>query len=187
MNIDAAQFAGDASKVYFIRKDVPQSTVVMGTPAPGFDPAVSADIAVLDHVIGGGDFTSRLMIEVRVKRGLAYATGSLVKNRRGAGIFAAYAQCSAAQTAETVRIMRQVCDDLRTSGPTADELAQARLALQRSYVFNFDTTSNVLGYGLGLISTACRRITGAGIMRRWAGLRPQQSRPGHRSFTAAEW
>ncbi|MDT9071170.1 insulinase family protein, partial [Escherichia coli] len=56
--------------------DVPQATISFGLPGvtredPDFIPAF-----VLNHILGGGGFSSRLYQEVREKRGLAYSVSS---------------------------------------------------------------------------------------------------------------
>ena len=64
--------------------DVPQSVIRFGTDGvawrdPGFIPAY-----VLNHILGGGAFTSRLFQEVREKRGLAYSVGTSLVSYRAA-------------------------------------------------------------------------------------------------------
>ena len=46
----------------------------------------------MNDILGGSDFNSRLMQEIRVKRGLAYAVQSVIRARKNTGVFLAYAQ-----------------------------------------------------------------------------------------------
>ena len=58
------------------RPDLTQSTIMFGHPGiKHVDPAWYA-VTVMNYVLGGSDFASRLMIEVRAKRGLTYGIGS---------------------------------------------------------------------------------------------------------------
>src|SRR5215212_3820320 len=82
--VPPTRIAGRGARVV-VDLDVPQSVIRFGLDGvswrdPDFIPAY-----VLNHVLGGGAFTSRLFQEVREKRGLAYSVGtSLVSYRSGA-------------------------------------------------------------------------------------------------------
>src|SRR4029077_3855068 len=56
-----------------IEKDYPLSTATFGLPSLRSDDPDFPALQVLNHIIGSGDFDSRLMEEIRVKRGLAYS------------------------------------------------------------------------------------------------------------------
>ncbi len=131
-------------KIYFYKKDIPQATVVMGTIAPN---VVSKDIynlAIMNYILGGGSFNSWLMKEIRVKRGLAYSTGSVIRSRLQTGIFLAYAQTNARSVATVIKIMNSNLKKMQTKGVTSEELAWAKNAIINSYVFNFDSTAALL-------------------------------------------
>ena len=75
-----------AARGIVVDLDVPQSVIRFGTHGvawrdPGFIPAY-----VLNHILGGGAFTSRLFQEVREKRGLAYSVGTSLVSYRAAAM-----------------------------------------------------------------------------------------------------
>ncbi|HNX60152.1 MAG TPA: pitrilysin family protein, partial [Spirochaetota bacterium] len=96
----------NAGKIYYIRRDIPQSTIVMLSPAPDMHDATADSLDVADQILGGGDFNSKLVQEIREKRGLAYGAGSIIRKRDRTGLFMAYAQCDNARAGEVVSLMR---------------------------------------------------------------------------------
>ena len=63
-----------------VEKDFPLATAIFGLPSLPVNHPDYAALKVLNHVIGSGDFDSRLMDEIRVKRGLAYAIQTRLEN-----------------------------------------------------------------------------------------------------------
>jgi zinc protease len=123
--------------------DVPQSVIRFGTRGlswrdPDFIPAY-----VLNHVLGGGAFTSRLFQEVREKRGLAYSVGtSLVSYRRTAMTWG-YTATKNERVVECLDVIASEMRRLSHEGPSDDELAKARDYLVGSYALGFDTSTKI--------------------------------------------
>jgi len=105
---------------------------------PDFMPAY-----VVNHILGGGSFTSRLYEEVREKRGLAYGVYSYLLTMRHAAIFMANTQTQAASTREALELIEAQIHRMVTDGPTADELVKAKAYLKGSYALNFDTSTKI--------------------------------------------
>jgi len=81
---------------------------------------------VAAFILGSGGFGSRLMEEVRVKRGLAYsAYGRLVTNRTHS-YFSGYLQTKIASGDEAKKVVKEVVDDFLSRGVTEEELESAR-------------------------------------------------------------
>jgi zinc protease len=128
-----------------VRKvDVPQASVVFGgTGIPRQDPDFIAGY-VVNHILGGGSFSSRLYEEVREKRGLAYSVySSMVWMRHAAAIIGGTAT-RADSTAEALALIEREIARMREHGPTADELASAKAFLKGSYALNFDTSGKIV-------------------------------------------
>jgi len=124
-----------------VQLNVPQSVVQMGGVGimrkdPDFLPAY-----VVNHILGGGSFTSRLYSEVREKRGLAYGVHSSLVNLRHSALFMASTQASADNTREALELIEAQTRRMVEEGPTDDELAKAKSYLKGSYPLNFDTSS----------------------------------------------
>jgi zinc protease len=122
---------------------VPQSVVQMGGVGiprkdPDFIPAY-----LVNHILGGGSFTSRLYTEVREKRGLAYGVHSSLLTMQHSALFIISTQASADRTAEAVNLIETEVRRMVEEGPTEDELAKAKDYLKGSYALNFDTSSKI--------------------------------------------
>ena len=125
--------------------DVPQASVVFGGAGiPRKDPDFIAAY-VVNHILGGGSFSSRLYNEVREKRGLAYSVHeSLVWLRHSAFVIGGTAT-RADRTADALGIIEDEIKRMREEGPSADELAKAKSFLKGSYALNFDTSTKIIG------------------------------------------
>ncbi|HLK91323.1 MAG TPA: pitrilysin family protein [Polyangia bacterium] len=139
------------------RPDLTQATVVLGHAGIRHaDPHWYA-VTLMNYVLGGSDFSSRLMTEVRAKRGLTYGIGSSF----GASLYEGAFRVSAATKNETVwdALLASVNEirRMQADGPTADELAKAKGYYAGSYPFALQTASGIAGalvgaeqHGLGI-------------------------------------
>ena len=123
--------------------DVPQSVIRFGVPGiswrdPDFIPAY-----VLNHVLGGGAFTSRLFQEVREKRGLAYGVGTSLASYRRTAITWGYTATKNERVLECLDVIASETRRLSQDGPTDDELAKAKDYLTGSYALGFDTSTKI--------------------------------------------
>lgn len=122
-----------------------QAHVLIGQP--GYKRSDSAFFALLvgDHILGGGSFTSRLMTEVREKRGLSYSVYSSFAPGLDAGAFTIGLQTRPDQAEEAIRVARQVLGDFVTHGPTQAELAAAKDNLIGGFPLRLDSNRKLLG------------------------------------------
>ncbi len=133
-----------AGKIYLIPRPIPQATIVVGALAPTvLDGGVYA-LNVMNYILGEGSFNSRLMREIRVKRGLSYAVQSVIKFRKETGVFMAFAQTKNAQAAVTLSLLRDTINGMAGDTVTDDELRWAKASIAQSYIFEFDTALNML-------------------------------------------
>lgn len=123
--------------------DVPQTALRYG--APGLlrtDPDYIA-AEIVNHVLGGSAFTSRLFLEVREKRGLAYGVSSALVSMRHAAIHVGVTATKNDRVAESLDVMRAEMRSLAKAGPTAAELQEAKDYLIGSFPLRFDTSSKI--------------------------------------------
>lgn len=139
-----------SQKVFFISRDIPQTTILFLAPGTDLHDKSLDALTVADQILGGGDFNSKLIREIREKRGLAYSAGSIIRSRDATGIFMAYAQCDTAKTGEVLSLMRSSVDEMRSGSIEKDDLDLAKLSLVRSYIFEFDSELSVLSKYLSL-------------------------------------
>jgi zinc protease len=98
---------------------------------------------IVNHILGGGSFSSRLYKEVREKRGLAYGVSdSLVWFRRAAVVIGGTAT-RGDRTADALKVIEHEIKRMAESGPTADEMAAAKDYIKGSYALSLDTSSKI--------------------------------------------
>jgi zinc protease len=125
--------------------DVPQSVVVVGGPGIARkDPDFMAAY-IVNHILGGGSFSSRLYREVREERGLAYSVYSSLLPLKHSALFMSATATRADRAADTLAVVEKEIRRMAAEGPTADELAKAKSYLLGSYALNFDTSSKIAG------------------------------------------
>jgi zinc protease len=123
--------------------DVPQSVVLIGGAGIARkDPDFMAAF-VLNHVLGGSAFSSRLYKEVREARGLAYSVYSAVFPLDYAALFVSGTATRADRASQTLEVMQAEIQKLAKSGPTEDELIKAKSFLAGSYALRFDTSTKI--------------------------------------------
>lgn len=123
--------------------DVPQASIVFGGIGlkrndPDFIPAF-----VLNHMLGGSAFSSRLFREVREKRGLAYSVYSQLAPLDHAGLLLGGTATKNDRAAESIELIRSEYLKLLTEGPSEDELADAKSYLIGSFALRFDSSAKV--------------------------------------------
>jgi zinc protease len=123
--------------------DVPQSVLMIGgTGVPMKDPEFMAAF-VLNHILGGSAFSSRLYKEVREARGLAYSVYSAISPLDHTALFVSSTATRADRTGQTLEVMQAEISKLAEFGPTEEELAKAKSYLEGSYSLRFDTSTKI--------------------------------------------
>lgn len=99
---------------------------------------------LMNHVLGGGTFSSRLFDEVREKRGLAYGVGSSLQTGEYADMLMIGTSTRADRAQETLGVIRDVVRGVAENGVTEDELAKAKTYLVGAYpINNLDSSTAV--------------------------------------------
>ena len=130
--------------------DSAQAHVLIGQPGfkradPDYFPLI-----VGNYILGGGGFVSRLTNEVREKRGLTYGVSSSFSPALNAGSFTIGLQTRPDQTAQAVKIARQVVSDFVAKGPTQAELQAAKDNLIGGFALRIDSNGKLLGNLAGI-------------------------------------
>jgi zinc protease len=134
-----------------IEMNVPQSVATFGLPAmPRKDPDFLTAF-VLNQLVGGGGFASRLMEEVREKRGLAYSVYSYLQPYKHTSFLTGGVATRSDAIGESLRVIRDELRKIAEEGPSKEELDSAKSYLIGSYALRFDTSSKIAGQLLGLM------------------------------------
>jgi zinc protease len=126
-----------------VELDVPQSVVLIGgVGIPRQDPDFLAAY-LLNHILGGGSMSSRLYMEVREKRGLAYSIYSTLVPLDSTALFMAATATRTEAAGQTLDLVLQEIHRIAENGPTADELAKAKSYQKGSFPLRFDTSTKI--------------------------------------------
>jgi zinc protease len=123
-----------------------QSHIQLAYPGVRRDDSDYFPLIVGNHVLGGGGFTSRLMEEIRQKRGLAYSVHSSFTPLKEEGPFEIALQTQKEQSEEALSITRKVLADFIAGGPTEKELIEAKKNIIGSFPLRIDSNKKILGY-----------------------------------------
>ncbi len=103
-------------------------------------------LLVGNYTLGGGGFVSRLMKEVREKRGFAYSIYSTFTPRVLEGPFEIGLQTRRDQAGAALEVVNAVLADFLAKGPTAKELTAAKKNLIASQALRIDSNAKLIGY-----------------------------------------
>ena len=98
-----------------------------------------------NQILGGGGFGSRLMEEVREKRGLSYGVYSGFSPMQARGPFMISLQTRADQSQATLELVRSVLRDYLAEGPTQAELDNAKRELSGSFPLSTASNADIVG------------------------------------------
>ena len=130
--------------------DAPQSTVVFGHAGPMQDDPDFMAAFVLNHILGGGGFSSILMEEVRERRGLAYGAYSYIASLDRAGLILGGTGTANARVAESLDVIREQWARVARDGVTAEQLDKAKRYLTGAYPLRFDSNGAIARILVGL-------------------------------------
>lgn len=133
-----------------IQFPTPQSFVIFGqTGIAQNDPDFFAAY-ILNHILGGGGFESRLMTEVREKRGLTYGIGTFLAGRDYANLLMGQVSSSNDTVAQAIEVIRDEWRRLAQNGVTPNELAAAKTYLTGAYPLRFDGNGPIANILVGM-------------------------------------
>jgi zinc protease len=138
---DADPPFGPTSEI--IEMDIPQSVAQFGHRgiARKDDDFIAA--YVLNYILGGGGFSSRLMEEVREKRGLAYSVHSNLFPYQHGAVFVGNVATKNEAVGQSLQVIEGELKRLAEQGPTADELDSAKSYLTGAYALRFESSSSI--------------------------------------------
>jgi zinc protease len=147
--VPPVEIAGLGQRV-IVDLDVPQANIRYGRPGIARrDPDYIA-ATVVNHILGGGSFTSRLWQEVREKRGLTYSVYSSLSTPQASPLLFGGTSTKNDRAAESLAVIAAEAEKLAAEGPTEDELEKAKKFLIGSYALRFDTSTKIAGHLLQL-------------------------------------
>jgi zinc protease len=130
--------------------ETPQSVAVFGQPGiERFDPDFFAAY-VLNHILGGGGFSSRLMTEVREKRGLTYGIYTWLADKDHADLVMGQFASANDRIAAAIEVVKDEWRRIHEEGVTEEELADAKTYLTGAYPLRFDGNGRIASILVGM-------------------------------------
>ncbi|MBS0245534.1 MAG: insulinase family protein [Proteobacteria bacterium] len=123
--------------------NVPQAVVTFGGEGVARNDKDFMAAYIVNHILGGGTFSSRLYKEVREKRGLAYGVSESLAWFDHTALIIGGTATRADRTAEALSIIEAETKKMAAEGPTADELTAAKDYLKGAYALSLDTSSKI--------------------------------------------
>lgn len=130
-------------ETHVIDLDVPQTVLRFAGPGLLWNDPDYIVANVLNHILGGSAFTSRLFQEVREKRGLAYGVSSSLLPLRESGLVIGGTATRNDRAAESMQVIREEMAKLAADGPSEHEVAEAKRYIIGSYPLRFDTSPKI--------------------------------------------
>lgn len=140
----------NAGEVVVVGKPIPQSVVALGQQGIRRDDPDYYAAYVVNYILGGGGFASRLVEEVREKRGLAYSVYSYLAPYDHGALVAGGTATQNARVGESLDLIRQEWARMAEAGPDAEELEAAKRYLTGSFPLRFSSSDNIAGMLVGM-------------------------------------
>jgi predicted Zn-dependent peptidase len=132
--------------VYYYEKEQPQVQVLVGHRSITRDDPNAIEAEIMNQILGGSGFTSRITNSVRTREGLAYTAGSFMQPRVDyPGIFASYFFTKTPTTALATRLVFDEFERIQTEPVTTDELETIQNNLIETFPRNFESKDAMLG------------------------------------------
>jgi len=123
-----------------------QSHILIGAPGVARNDADYFPLYVGNYILGGGGFVSRLMNEVREKRGMAYSVYSYFMAMQQPGAFQIGLQTKKDQVDEALLVVRQTLQSFIEQGVTEKELRAAKQNIIFGFPLRIESNSKILNY-----------------------------------------
>lgn len=141
---------GLAGGVTVVDYETPQSVALFGHKGLKRDDEDFFAAFILNHVLGAGGFESRLMTEVREKRGLTYGIRSFLVPKFHAEMMLGSVASSNDTIAEAIEVTRAEWARMANEGLSAEELAVAKTYLTGEYPLRFDGNAEIAKIMVGM-------------------------------------
>lgn len=137
-------------EVTVVVRDFPQSVVIFGLEGVAREDTDFIPAYVMNYILGGGSFSSRLTEEVREKRGLAYSIGTYLYPMDSAAMLLGQVGTKNERVGQTLSLIRKEMARMAEEGVTADQLDDAKTYLTGSYPLRFTSNSSIANQLLGI-------------------------------------
>jgi zinc protease len=136
----------EAAAVDTIQKPITQANIILGQRGVARDNPDYYALTVMNFLLGGGGFTSRLLDNIRTKGGLAYSVSSGFTVNKAAGSFQVVMQTKNASADDALQRACAELERIRQDPVTDEELTNAKLYLTGSFPMRLDSSAKIAGF-----------------------------------------
>ncbi|CAK0775152.1 zinc protease [Azospirillaceae bacterium] len=130
-------------RVSVVERPIPQSIVVFGQQGVKRNDPEWFPASIFNYVLGGGGLSSRLMREIREKRGLTYGIYSTLAPREHGALVMGSASTVNAKAGEALALLRQEWRRMADEGVTQEELADAKTYMTGAFPLQLNSTTAI--------------------------------------------
>lgn len=130
--------------VYYVYKDTPQANIALGHLGVRRINPDKYKLEVMNYVLGGGGFGSRLMRELRSNRGLTYGIYGGVNEGRDRGPFSIGSTLRAESIGESLSLIEDIIKSMQADLIKDDEMEEAKNYMINSFIFTFESKTSIL-------------------------------------------
>ena len=142
--------ASSKKETILINEETKQAYIYFGAPFNySYKEKDQYKAKIAEYLLGGAGFGSRLMEEIRVKRGLTYGAYSALRRTKSVSYLSGYLQTKLSTQDEAKDLVQKVVDDFVSKGITVDELKSAKEFLVNSEPLRTETLSQRIGRAYG--------------------------------------
>jgi len=137
--------AAAPGKTILVPRPIPQTVMILAHAGMDRSDPDWYAATILNYALGGGGFSSRLMDEVREKRGLTYGIGSSLQSFDHANLVTVSGSTVNDKAAEAISVTKQIWGDVAKNGITEAELRDAQTYLTGSFPLQFTNNGAIAG------------------------------------------
>ncbi|WP_026988456.1 M16 family metallopeptidase [Fodinicurvata fenggangensis] len=132
-----------AGGVAVVEREQPQSVVAFGQPGMARDDPDFFAAYIVNYILGGGSFASRLNEEIRQERGLVYSVSTGLNTMDHAAVLTGGLATQNARVAESLAVLRAEWQRLAEEGPTEEELANAKSYVTGAFARQLNSSDSI--------------------------------------------
>jgi len=129
-----------------VDKPITQANIILGQRGVARDNPDYYALQVMNYILGGGGFSSRLLDNIRTKAGLAYSVASFFTVNKAPGSFQMAMQTKNESTNDAIQRACSEIERIRQEPVSDDEVNDARLYLTGSFPLKLDSSAKITGF-----------------------------------------
>ena len=136
----------DTPGIYINRGSGTSTALSIGFRSPGYDANQRLATEMMVRILGGGGLQSRIVKEIRIKRGLAYTVGGFASFYRKRGTLGFTVVCDKQKSYEAAKAMSEVLTEACRYGFSEEEIAREKRVMETDMLLSVDNITEHLRY-----------------------------------------